>query len=131
MTTIVNAIPEYIITAVISAAFCFTIKQGQALVHSKVQHAKTERSKMVWTMLVQMADTAVASLVSASLTGSQKFAKATELVQQALASQGFTTVNVKAIEAAVQAAYEKSPLTPMVEPAQGTAVAIDTMKGDK
>ena len=129
MTTIINAIPEYIITAVISTVFYFAVKQSQALIHSKVLHAKTEQSKTMWSLLEQMADAAVISLINADLTGNQKFNQATTIVQQALSSQGFKNVDVKAIEAAIQSAYEKSDLTPTVDSSSkqsaGTVQAID------
>ena len=60
--------------------------------------------------------TAVNSLVSADMTGQDKFNKATGLVQTALDNQGFKNVDVKAIDAAVQAAYEKSNLTDSNDP---------------
>lgn len=129
MTTIINAIPEYVITAVISTVFYFAVKQSQALIHSKVLHAKTEQSKAMWGLLEQMADAAVTSLINADLTGNQKFNRATTIVQQALSSQGINNVDVKAIEAAIQSAYEKSDLTPTVDSSSkqpaGTTQAID------
>lgn len=121
MTTIINAIPEYVITAVISTVFYFAVKQSQALIHSKVLHAKTEQSKAMWGLLEQMSDAAVTSLINADLTGNQKFNRATTIVQQALSSQGFKNVDVKAVEAAIQSAYEKSDLTPTAIPTKKTA----------
>ena len=128
MTTIINAIPEYIITAVISTVFYFAVKQSQTLIHSKTLHAKTEQSKAMWSLLEQMADAAVTSLINADLTGNQKFNRATTIVQQALLSQGIKNVDVKAIEAAIQSAYEKSDLTPTANSNSqqaGTVQAID------
>jgi hypothetical protein len=107
MNEIINAIPEYVITAVIFYAF----KYGEAFIHSKALHAKTAQSRELWSFLEQVAMTAVNSLVSADMTGQDKFNKATGLVQTALDNQGFKNVDVKAIDAAVQAAYEKSDLT--------------------
>lgn len=112
MNEIINAIPEYVITAVISTAIFYLMNAGKNLLHSKVQHAKTTQSKELWSFIEQVANTAVNSLVSKNLTGDAKFAQATAIVQDALAKQGFTNVDVKSIESAVQAAYEKSPLTP-------------------
>lgn len=131
MTTIVNAIPEYLITVTVSVAFFVALKLLQNLIHTKVIHAKTEASRAAWSYAAQLADTAVASLVGKDMAGHEKFRQATQIVQSALEQQGIKNVDLNAIEAMVQAAYEKSPLTPTVEPAQGTAVAIDTMKGDK
>ncbi|WP_347981067.1 phage holin, LLH family [Limosilactobacillus portuensis] len=111
MNEIINAIPEYVITAVISTAIFYLMNAGKNLLHSKVQHAKTAQSKELWSFIEQVANTAVNSLVSKDITGDAKFAQATAIVQDALAKQGFTNVDVKAIESAVQAAYEKSDLT--------------------
>lgn len=131
MNEIINAIPEYVITAVVSTAVFYLMNTGKNLLHSKVQHAKTTQSKELWDFIEQAANTAVSSLVSKDITGDAKFVQATAIVQNTLAKQGFTNVDVKAIESAVQSAYEKSPLTPTVvpdndsQPAQGSVVAID------
>ena len=146
MTNIINAIPTYVLTAVVSAFLIMAIRYAHTFVHGKALHAKTAQSRELWSFMDQVASTAVASLVSADKTGDQKFTAATAIVQDALTKQGFTTVDVKAIEAAVQAAYEKSPLTPdstqhlvpyplesketVITPS-GMAVAIDPKKGDK
>lgn len=111
MNEIINAIPEYVITAVVSTAIVYLLNAGRLLIHSKVQHAKTTQSKELWSFIEQVANTAVNSLVSKDITGDAKFAQATAIVQDALAKQGFTNVDVKSIESAVQAAYEKSNLT--------------------
>lgn len=116
INTIINAIPEYVITAVVSTAIYFCLKYAQNLIHTKVLHAKTVQSKELWSFIEQVATTAVNSLVSEDLTGSDKFNQATLIVQNALTKQGFTNVDVKAIESAVQSAYEKSPLTPTTKP---------------
>lgn len=111
MNEIINAIPEYVITAVVSTAIFYLMYAGKNLLHSKVQHAKTTQSKELWSFIEQVANTAVNSLVGKNLTGDAKFAQATAIVQGTLAKQGFTNVDVKAIETAVQSAYEKSDLT--------------------
>ena len=125
MNEIINAIPEYIITAVISTAIFYLMNAGKNLLHSKVQHAKTTQSKELWSFIEQVANTAVNSLVSKDITGDAKFAQATSIVQDALAKQGFTNVDVKAIESAVQSAYEKSDLTGN-DTADSVKVAIQT-----
>lgn len=129
MSTIINAIPEYVITAVISTAIFYGMKYAENLVHAKVQHAKTAQSKELWSFIEQVAMTAVNSLVSAQMSGDKKFAKATVIVQDSLNCQGFKNVDVKAIEAAVQEAYEKSPRTSVPQCAKmtenGTVKAID------
>lgn len=111
VSTIINTIPEYVITAVVSTAIFYLMNAGKNLLHSKVQHAKTTQSKELWSFIEQVANTAVNSLVGKNLTGDAKFAQATAIVQGTLAKQGFTNVDVKSIESAVQSAYEKSPLT--------------------
>ena len=120
VSTIINAIPEYVITAVVSTAIFYLMNAGKNLLHSKVQHAKTTQSKELWSFIEQVANTAVNSLVGKNLTGDAKFAQATAIVQGTLAKQGFTNVDVKAIESAVQAAYEMSPLTPTTNPKEKT-----------
>lgn len=126
MKEIVNAIPEYVLTAVISAVFIFAIKYVRTYVHNKALHAKTEQSKELWAFIDQIADTAVTSMVGTNKTGNEKFEAATNLVQDALNQQGFKNVNVKSIEAAVQSAYEKSDLTGNSEPIDPVKVAIKT-----
>ena len=144
MNEIINAIPEYVITVVASTTICFAFKYAQKLIHTKVLHAKTAQSKELWGFIEQVANTAVNSLVSKDLTGDAKFAQATSIVQETLKKQGFINVDVKAIESAVQSAYEKSELTPTVDPTlqeaqstkpatipAGQAPAIDPMKGEE
>ena len=93
---------------------------GNPWIDSKIKHAKTAQSKELWNFIEQVANTAVNSLVSKNLTGDAKFAQATAIVQDALAKQGFTNVDVKSIESAVQSAYEKSSLTPTTNPEEKT-----------
>lgn len=124
MNTIINAIPEYIITAVVSTAVCFAIKYAQTMIHSKVLHSKTVQSRELWSFLDQVSATAVASLVSSPASGNEKFQKAVEIVQAELKAQGFKTVNIDSIQSAVQAAYEKSPLTPTVKEVDPVKEAI-------
>lgn len=123
-TNIINAIPEYVMTAVVSAVIIFVIRAVHTYVHNKALTAKTDHAKQLWSFMDQVASTAVASLVSADKTGDQKFTAATAIVQDALTKQGFTTVDVKAIEAAVQAAYEQSPLTDVKKPVDPVKQAI-------
>ena len=144
MSTIINAIPTYILTAVISAVFYFALKQSQTFIHAKVIHAKTEASRAAWSCAAQLADNAVASLVSKDMAGHEKFRQATDIVQQALEKQGIKNIDLNAIETLVQSAYEKSALTSTVDPASpqtqptktatipaGQAPAIDPMRGEE
>lgn len=111
MIYILNEIPDYIVTVAIAAAIFYAVKFTRTFIHTKALHAKTVQSKELWNFLEQVSDTAVNAMVSKDLTGSEKFNQATKTVQTALNQQGFKNVDVKSIEAAVQAAYEKSPLT--------------------
>ena len=126
MTNIINAVPEYLVTVVVSAVFVLLLRVVHTFIHQQALHSKTKQSQALWSLMGQIADTAVASLVSADKAGDQKFTAATAIVQDALTKQGFTTVDVKAIEAAVQAAYEKSPLTPAVVQKDPVKQAIKT-----
>ena len=144
MSIIISAIPTYILTAVISAVFYFALKQSQTFIHAKVIHAKTETSRAAWSCAAQLADNAVASLVGKDLAGHEKFRQATDIVQQTLERQGIKNIDLNAIETLVQSAYEKSALTPTVDPTSqqaktnktatitaGQAPAIDPMKGEE
>ena len=111
MNEIINAIPEYVITLVVSTAIVYAFKYLESLIHAKALHAKTAQSKELWSFIEQVADTVVSSLVNAQMSGNDKFNQATTIVQDVLAKRGFTNVDMKAIESAVQAAYEKSDLT--------------------
>ena len=88
----------------------YAFKYLESLIHAKTLHAKTAQSKELWSFIEQVADTAVSSLVNAQMSGNDKFNQAITIVQDVLAKRGFTNVDVKAIESAVQAAYEKSDL---------------------
>ena len=123
-TNILNEIPSYVLTAVVSAVLLFVVKAFHTYVHNKALTAKTAQAKQLWSFIDQVATTAVNSLVGADKAGDQKFSEATQMVQQALNQQGFTNVDVKAIEAAVQAAYEQSPLTDVNRPIDPVKQAI-------
>ena len=81
-------------------------------VEHKIATAKTQQAKERWSYVQQLADTAVNSLVGKDIAGHEKFVQATAIVQSALEKQGIKNVDLKAIEAAIQSAYEKSPLIP-------------------
>ena len=141
---IVNVIPSYLITVTASVAFFIALKLMQSFIHTKVIHAKTETSRAAWACAAQLADNAIASLVGKDMAGHEKFRQATDIVQQALQKQGIKDIDLNAIETLVQSAYEKSALTPTVDPTSqqaqptkpatipaGQAPAIDPMKGEK
>ena len=109
---IINAIPSYLITVTASVAFFVALKILHNFVEYKIATAKTQQAKERWIYVQQLADTAVNSLVGKDIAGHEKFVQATSIVQSALEKQGIKNVDLKAIEAAIQSAYEKSPLTP-------------------
>ena len=84
---------------------------GKPFVDSKIKHAKTAQQKELWTLLQQVSMTVVNSLVGKDMTGQAKFVEAVTQVQAYLANKGLN-VDMKQ----VQAAYEKSDLTPTVDP---------------
>ena len=97
---------------------------------SKVKHAKTAQQKKLWTQLEQVSMTVVNSLVGKDMTGQAKFAEAVTQVQAYLENKGLN-VDMKQVEAAVQSAYEKSPLTtpPTQSTVHVTADGITTTVG--
>lgn len=88
---------------------------GKPFVDSKIKHAKTAQQKELWTLLQQVSMTVVNSLVGKDMTGQAKFVEAVNQVQAYLASKGLN-VDMKQVQAAVQAAYELSMLTPTIDP---------------
>ena len=88
---------------------------GKPWVDSKIKHAKTAQEKEAWTLLEQVAMTAVNARVGKHQTGQEKFINASTAVQGYLAEKGID-IDMKQVEAAVQSAYEKSPLTPTTDP---------------
>lgn len=97
--------------------FYFGITIAKPWVDGKIEHAKTVQQREAWTLLEQVAMTTVNSLVSSDKSGSQKFLEASDLVQSYLSDHGIK-VDMKTVQTAVQAAYEKSPLT--TPPTQST-----------
>ena len=88
---------------------------GKPWVDSKIKHAKTAQQKEAWTLLEQVAMTAVNARVGKTQTGQEKFINASTAVQGYLAEKGID-IDMKQVEASVQSAYEKSPLTPTTDP---------------
>ena len=94
----------------------FAWKYLKPVMLEKQKHAKTVQEKELLGLVNSLADNAVNSLVSAQgVTGPDKFKEATKIVGGTLADKGFD-VNRETVEHAVQAAYEKSDLTPTVDP---------------
>ena len=103
---------------------------GKPWVDGKIKHAKTVQQREAWTLLEQVAMTTVNSLVSSNKSGAQKFLEASDQVQSYLADHGIK-VDMKTVQTAVQAAYEKSPLTtpPTQSTVHVTADGITTTVG--
>ena len=94
--------------------FYFAFVIAKPFVDGKIKHAKTAQQREAWTLLEQVAMTTVNSLVSADKPGRQKFDEASTQVASYLSDHGIK-MDMSAIQSAVQAAYEKSPLTPASE----------------
>lgn len=139
----INEIVEWLIqSGALTALFLFAWKIVKPWLDAKASHASAEQAKAVWTLIDQVASTAVNSLVSSDkLTGEQKFNQAVQAVISALDRQGYAITEDTA-KLAVQSAYEKSPLTgskqttstvtvdqagvtATIKPADGTETAID------
>ena len=106
-------------------AFYFGFAVGKPWVDGKIKHAKTAQQREAWALLEQVAMTTVNSLVSSNKSGSQKFLQASDQVQSYLADHG-VRIDMKTVQSAVQAAYEKSPLTPTKQPVDLVKEAIKT-----
>lgn len=97
-------------------AFIFAWKYAKPVLEAKKLHAKTLQERELIGLVEALADNAVNSLVSNdALTGHDKFKVATTAVNSTLADKGFN-VSQATVEHAVQSAYEKSDLTPTVNP---------------
>ncbi|MCM1237499.1 MAG: phage holin, LLH family [Ruminococcus flavefaciens] len=113
----INDIVYWLISSgALSGLFIFAWKYLKPVLETKKSHAKTEQEKALLSLVEQLADSAVTSLVSNNnITGSDKFKAATQTVSSTLADKGFD-VSRTTVEHAVQSAYEKSDLTPSVDP---------------
>lgn len=100
----------------LTALFIFAWKYLKPVMEAKKLHAKTLQERELLGLVESLADNAVNSLVSnAAMSGHDKFKTATSLVGSTLADKGFD-VDQATVEHAVQSAYEKSDLTPTVDP---------------
>ena len=116
MKTINDIVNWLISSGALSALFIFAWKYLKPVMIEKQKHAKTVQERELIELRNQLADNAVNSLVSNNeVTGHDKFKQATSLVGGALADKGFD-VKRETVEQAVQSAYEKSDLTPTVDP---------------
>ena len=115
MNTLNDLINWIIQSGLLVWLFYFGFAIGKPFVDSKIKHAKTAQQKELWTLLQQVSMTVVNSLVDKDMTGQAKFVEAVTQVQAYLANKGLH-VDMKQVQAAVQAAYELSYLTPTVNP---------------
>ena len=116
MKTINDIICWLISSGALSALFIFAWKYLKPVMIEKQKHAKTVQERELIGLVNELADNAVNSLVSyEGVTGHDKFKQATSLVGGTLAAKGFN-VKQETVEQAVQSAYEKSDLTPTVDP---------------
>lgn len=100
----------------LSTIALFAWKYLKPVLEAKKQHAKTLQEKELLDVLEKLADSVVTSLVgNKDLTGQDKFKEATKIVGGTLADKGFD-VSQTTVEHAVQSAYEKSNLTPTIDP---------------
>ena len=107
--------------------FYFAFVIAKPFVDGKIKHAKTAQQREAWALLEQVAMTTVNSLVSADKPGRQKFDEASTQVASYLSDHGIK-MDMSAIQSAVQAAYEKSPLT---TPATVDSAVIKDMSATK
>lgn len=117
MTKLITDLGNWFISSGTAAVlFIFAWKYLKPVLEAKKLHAKTLQEKELLDVLEKLADNAVTSLVSnQALTGHDKFKAATQTVGSTLAEKGFN-VSQSTVEHAIQAAYEKSDLTPTVDP---------------
>lgn len=105
----------------------FTWRYLKPVLEAKKKQVKTAQERELLGLVERLADNAVTSLVgNTALSGQDKFKVATTAVGSTLANKGFN-VSDETIDHAVQAAYEKSDLTPTVSPDEQpkTGVVVD------
>lgn len=119
MMKAINDVAYWLISSgALSAFFVFVWKYVKPVMIAKQKHAKTLQERELLGLIDALADNAVNSLVSNNeVTGHDKFKRATSMVGGTLADNGFD-VKQATVEQAVQSAYEKSDLTPTVDPTQ-------------
>ena len=118
---VINDIIEWLVqTGLLSVLAIFLFKQLKPILDNKAKHASTEQSKALWTLLEQVADMAVTSLVSQDKSGREKFDEASMIVNDVMKKQGYK-LDSQTIHTAVQSAYEKSELTPTVNAKEETS----------
>lgn len=107
---VANDIIEWLIqSGALAALIAFLWGYAKPLLTNKAKTAKTEQTRQLWTLAEQVAEAAVNTMASRSMSGSEKYAKAVDMVQTSLAQSGHHIAPEDA-EAVVQSAYEKSGL---------------------
>lgn len=105
-----NDIIEWLIqSGTLAVLVAFLWAYAKPLLTAKAKTAKTEQSRQLWTLAEQVAEAAVNTMANRSMSGSEKYAKAVDMVQTSLAQSGHYIAPDDA-EAVVQSAYQKSGL---------------------
>ena len=117
MMKTINEIWNYLLsTDTFGVIVVFAWMYVRPVLEQKKLHAKTLQEKEMLDVTEKLADQAVTSLAGNNdITGHEKFKIATGLVANTLADKGFK-VDDKVVDHVVQSAYEKSDLTPTVDP---------------
>ncbi|QIZ04578.1 phage holin, LLH family [Limosilactobacillus reuteri] len=115
MKTLNDVINWIINSGFLALLIYIAVAFGNPWIDSKIKHAKTAQQKEAWALLEQVAMTAVNARVGKPMTGQEKFVDASTAVQAYLENKGIN-IDMKQVQAAVQAAYELSTLTPTVGP---------------
>lgn len=117
MMKTINEIWNYLLsTGTFGVIVAFAWMYVRPVLEQKKLHAKTLQEKEMLDVTEKLADQAVTSLAGNNdITGYEKFKIATGLVANTLADKGFK-VDDKVVDHVVQSAYEKSDLTPTVNP---------------
>lgn len=105
---VANDIVEWLIqSGALAVLVAFLWTYAKPLLTAKVKTAKTEQSRQLWTLAEQVAEAAVNTMASRSMSGADKYAKAVDMVQTTLAKSGHH-ITPEDAETVVQSAYEKS-----------------------
>lgn len=125
MMKTINEIWNYLLsTGTFGVIVAFAWMYVRPVLEQKKLHAKTLQEKEMLDVTEKLADQAVNSLAGNNdITGHEKFKIATGLVANTLADKGFK-VDDKVVSHAVQAAYEKSDLTPTVDPTNEPQIGV-------
>lgn len=107
---VANDIIEWLIqSGALAVLVAFLWGYAKPVLTAKAKTAKTEQSRQLWTLAEQVAEAAVNTMANRSMSGSEKYAKAVDMVQTSLAQSGHYIAPEDA-EAVVQSAYQKSGL---------------------